>query len=84
MQAWNDKRKRGEEKKRTRARKVEWMGGGEGKRTEEVGQKRKGGERNERREIEKGGNREGEARERKRRRKRRKREEQRDTAGKHT
>lgn len=27
MQAWNDKRKRGEEKKRTRARKVEWMGG---------------------------------------------------------
>ena len=69
-----------EEKKRTRARKVEWMGGGEGKRTEEVGQKRKGGERNERREIEKGGNREGEAREKKRR----KREEQRDTEGKHT
>ena len=56
------------------------MGGGEGKRTEEVGQKRKGGERNERREIEKGGNREGEAREKKRR----KREEQRDTEGKHT
>ena len=57
--------------------------GGEGKWTEEVGQKRKGGERNERREVEKGGNREGEARE-KRRRKRRKREEQRDTEGKHT
>ena len=51
--------------------------GGEGKWTEEVGQKRKGGERNERREIEKGGNREGEAREKKRR----KREEQRDTEG---
>ena len=83
MQPWNDKRKRGEEKKRTRARKVEWMGG-EGKRTEKVGQKRKGGERNERREVEKGGDREGEARERKRRRKRWKREEERDTEGKHT
>ena len=30
MQAWNDKRKRGEEK-RTRARKVERMGGGWGR-----------------------------------------------------
>ena len=47
-----EKERRGEKKDKSKKGRMDGGGEGEGKRTEEVGQKRKGGKRNERRKIE--------------------------------